>query len=318
MKHVMSAAMFAAIFAAQPAFAAEAPVTLSRCDKPIGSIAVVDGDTQGWTKYGLSSPRDLIAAMAVQSNCFTLQSGTAGQPADFLVNAIAGDKEEVDQGTNLAKSALTEGLVRSGMASKMMGSIPFGGQALGMLGGFGGKKKTIAAGLRIISPANGQTLVTGSGSQTKTQMSFGGLGPSGLVASNPWGEAAKAQMAAMGYGDPYAAGAGGYSSSKDGQMLAASFVLAFNNVVAQQAALVAVKPAAGSAGGSGGATPVSTKPGYTTALDTKLFAQPAPGETVRALRAGTALSPTGVREGLFVEVSDAYGTKGWVSVEDLK
>ena len=23
-------------------------------------------------------------------------------------------------------------------------------------------------------------------------------------------------------------------------------------------------------------------------------------------------------EGLFVEVSDAYGTKGWVSVEDLK
>ncbi len=39
---------------------------------------------------------------------------------------------------------------------------------------------------------------------------------------------------------------------------------------------------------------------------------------MRSVRAGTELSPTGKREGLFVEVSDNYGTKGWVSVEDLK
>jgi len=317
MKYSLPTAALAVVLSAQPAFAAEAPVSLTRCDKPIGSIAVVDGETQGWTKYGLNSPRDLIAAMAVQSGCFTLQNAASGAPADFLVNAIAGDKEEVDQGTSLAKSALTEGLVRSGMAGKMMGNVPFGGQALSMFGGFGGKKKTIAAGLRIISPANGQTLVTGSGVQTKTQISLGGFGPSGLVASNPWGEAAKAQMAAMGYGDPYAAGNGGYGASKDGQMLASAFVVAFNNVVAQQAALVAVKPAA-VAVPAGGATPVATKPGYTTAVDTKMFAQPADGDAVRSLRAGTALNPTGVREGLFVEVSDAYGTKGWVSVEDLK
>lgn len=314
MKYVLMAATAAAILSTQPAFAADAPVALAKCDKSIGSIAVVDGDTQGWTKFGLSSPRDLIAAMAVQSGCFTLQANGGGAPADFLLNAIAGDKEEVDQGTSLAKTALTEGLVRSGMASKMMGSMPFGGQALGMLGGFGGKKKTVAAGLRVISPATGQTIATGSGEQTKTQMSFGGLGPSGLVASNPWGEAAKAQMAAMGYGDPYAGGAGSYGASKDGQMLTAAFILAFNNVVAQQAALIAVKPAASAAK----ASPVATTPGYTTAIDTKLYAQASKGAVVRALRAGTVLTPSGVREGLFVEVSDAYGTKGWVSVEDLK
>lgn len=314
MKCVLMAATAAAMLSAQPALAADAPVALSKCDKPIGSIAVVDGDTQGWTKFGLSSPRDLIAAMAVQSNCFTLQANGGGAPADFLLNAIAGDKEEVDQGTSLAKTALTEGLVRSGMAGKMLGSVPFGGQALGMLGGFGGKKKTVAAGLRVISPATGQTVATGSGEQTKTQMSFGGLGPSGLVASNPWGEAAKAQMAAMGYGDPYAGGAGSYGASKDGQMLTAAFILAFNNVVAQQSTLLAVKPAASAAK----ATPVATTPGYTTAIDTKLYAQAGKGAVVRALRAGTVLTPSGVREGLFLEVSDAYGTKGWVSVEDLK
>ena len=317
MKYVLLAATAATLLSTQPAFAADAPVALSKCDKSIGSIAVVDGDTQGWTKYGLSSPRDLIAAMAVQSGCFTLQSNGGGAPADFLLNAIAGDKEEVSQGTNLAKTALTEGLVRSGMASKMLGSVPFGGQALGMLGGFGGKKKTVAAGLRVISPATGQTVATGTGEQTKTQMSFGGLGAGGLVASNPWGEAAKAQMAAMGYGDPYATGAGSYGASKDGQMLTAAFIIAFNNVVAQQATLAAIRPAGGAAA-AGKAMPVATTPGYTTAIDTKLYAQAGKGEVVRALRAGTALTPSGVREGLFVEVSDAYGTKGWISVEDLK
>ena len=303
MKYVLLAAVAAL---STPAFAADAPVTLARCDKPLGSIAVVDGDTQGWTKYGLSSPRDLIAAMASQSGCFTLQANGSGAPADFLLNAIAGDKEEVDKGIGLAQTALTEGLVRSGMAGRLAGGMPFGGQALGMLGGFGGKKKTVAAGLRVINPATGQTVVSGSGQQTKTQVSIGGLGGMG---GNPWADAARENIIARGYGDYVNSG---YATSKDGQMLASAFVIAFNAIVAQQAALAAVKP-------SGSAlTPIATKPGDTTAIDTNLYAAPAKGQAVRGLRAGTVLTPSGAREGLFVEVSDAYGTKGWVSVEDLK
>ena len=185
----------------------------------------------------------------------------------------------------------------------------------------GGKKKTVAAGLKVISPATGQVIAAGTGEQTKSQISFGsaGMGPGlGLVSNNPWGDAAREQMKTMGYGDPYAPGGSGYTATKDGQMLTTAFVVAFNNVVAQQSALLAVKPAAGAVAAAAGATPVSTKPAYTTAVDTQLYAKPAKGATVRALRAGTALTPSGGREGLFVEVSDAYGTKGWVSVEDLK
>lgn len=308
MKHLISATLLATV-ALQPALAAkEEPVALAKCDAPIGSIAVVDGEAQGWTKYGLSSPRDLIAAMAVQSNCFTLQATGSNKPADFLINAVAGDKEEIDQTVNTAKGLATEALVRSGAAGSLLGSMGgFGGQAFGMLGGLGGKKKTIAAGLRVISPATGQTIASGSGTQTKTQVSIGGFGG---IGGNPWADAAKAQMTSMGYGD-YANG--GYATSKDGQMLAAAFVTAFNAVVAQKAALVAVKPAATTA-----ATPVATAAAYVTAIDTKLYAKAAKAEVVRAVRAGTSLTPTGGREGLFVEVSDAYGTKGWVSVEDLK
>jgi hypothetical protein len=311
MKHLIPAALLATV-AFQPAFAAkEQPVALAKCDAPIGSIAVVDGEAQGWTKYGLSSPRDLIAAMAVQSNCFTLQATGSNKPADFLINAVAGDKEEIDQTMNTAKGLATEALVRSGAAGSLLGSMGgFGGQAFGMLGGLGGKKKTIAAGLRVISPATGQTIASGSGTQTKTQVSIGGVGGFAGTGGNPWADAAKAQMTSMGYGD-YANG--GYATSKDGQMLATAFVSAFNAVVAQKAALVAVKPAATAA-----ATPVATAAAYVTAIDTKLYAKAAKAEVVRAVRAGTSLTPTGGREGLFVEVSDAYGTKGWVSVEDLK
>lgn len=281
MKRITIAAAMAAVSFGQAAFAADAPVALTKCDKPLGSIAVVDGDTQGWTKYGLESPRGLIAAMATQSGCFTVQSA-GGAPADFLFNAIAGDKEEVDKGIGLAQTALTEGLVRSGMAGSLVSRVPFGGQALGMLGGFGGKKKTIAAGLRVINPGTGQTVISGQGEQSKTSVSIGGLGDMG-----------------------------GYAS-KDGQMLASAFVIAFNNVVAQSSALASARPAAAAV------TQVATKPAFTTAIDTQMYEGPAKGKTVRSLRAGSALTPTGVREGLFVEVSDAYGTKGWVSVEDLK
>lgn len=316
MKYAFYAAI-AAVSLSSHAFAAEAPVALTQCQAPIGSIAVVDGDTQGWTKYGLSSPRDLIAAMAVQSGCFTLQANNAGTPADFLFTAVAGDKEEVDQATGLAKTALTEGLVRSGMAGRMMGGIPFGGQALGMLGGFGGKKKTVAAGLRVISPVTGQVVASGSGQQTKTVMTIGSGGIAG-ISGNPWGDAARAQMTAMGYSDPYAVGSGGYGGSKDGQMLASAFVLAFNNVIGQQAALASVKAARATAAPAAVAIPVATTPGYTTAIDSKLYADAERTSIVRTLRAGTSLTPTGSREGLFVEVSDSYGTKGWVSVEDLK
>ncbi len=42
MKYVLMAATAAAVLSTQPAFAADAPVALSKCDKPIGSIAVVD------------------------------------------------------------------------------------------------------------------------------------------------------------------------------------------------------------------------------------------------------------------------------------
>lgn len=211
---LVSAAILSFALAASPAAAkdAEPPVTIAKCASSYGSIAVVDGETQGWTRYGLGSPRDLIAALAAESGCFSAFDPASGQPATYLLNVIAGDKEEVDRTTSLVSGAGKQA------ANRLVGGL--GGRALGgLMGGLGGRRKTVAAGLRLISPASGQTLLTGTGEVSKTTISIQGLGSFGGT------------------------GAGAYGASKDGQMLVEAFIKAFNAVSGQGAALAAMAPA---------------------------------------------------------------------------
>ena len=285
MRKLMAFAVVVALGTPLSAKDDEPALSLAKCSQNYGMIAVVDGDTQGWTKFGLGSPRELVNAMALESGCFTPHNPASGEPADFLMNVIAGDKEEVDKSINLAKAAVTEGLVRSGAVGSLAGNVPLAGPLLGMFGGLGGKKKTVAAGIRIVSPANGLTLVSGSGEVKKSALTFGG--------ASAWESGVNAA---------------GYGTSKDGKMLAEAFMKAFNAVSAQASILEQVAPAAPS--GASAAT---------VAVDSSMYATPArDGAIVRALRAGTSLKPTGNREGLFVEVTDNFGSKGWVSVEDLQ
>src|SRR3546814_11420816 len=60
-----TAALLAA--ASAPAMAKEEAVALTKCDSSHGTIAIVDGDTQGWSEYGLGPPRELINSLAIDS-----------------------------------------------------------------------------------------------------------------------------------------------------------------------------------------------------------------------------------------------------------
>lgn len=282
---ILTGALSAA--ASCPALAKDEPVQLAKCSESMGSIALVDGDTAGWNQYGLGSPRALINQLAIESGCFTPHNAAGSTPARFLITAIAGSEEEVDQGIQMAKSAAMEGLVRSGAASSLLRGVP-GGALLGAFGGLGGKRKTYAAGLRVVSPASGMTVAAGSGVVKKSTLTFGGGGWANTAAS-----------------------AAGYAGSKDGQALAEAFVIAFNQLVAQ-AATLAQAPQAGPAA-------PAAAPGAVIAVASVMRETPAAsGTELRQLRPGTALTPTGQREGLFVEVTDNFGTRGWVSVEDLQ
>jgi hypothetical protein len=288
----LSALGFAAL-AVTPVYAGKpkAEVEVTKCAAAHGSIAITDGDTQGWAKMGLSSPRGMLGAIVQQSGCFTLHTGAEGKPADYLMSAVAGSQEEIDRTMDAAKGALTTGLVHSGAAGAVLSRVPFGGQMFGMLGGLGGKKKTVTAGLRLVNPANGQTLLSGSGQSQKSTIS--------VLSSTDWIAASQGQL-------------GQYGSSADGKMLTSAFIEAYNTLASQAGALAATRAAAPAA-----PEPAAAK--YIVAVDTKMLAAAsAEADEVRALRAETGLIPTGQKDGLFVEVTDSYGTKGWVSVEDLR
>ena len=278
-----------AMLIAAPASAKDDAVELVTCQESLGTIALVDSPDAGWAQWNLGSPRALIAQLAAQSGCFTMHQAGSSEPARYLVTAIAGSQEEVDQGVDVAKGVATEALLRSGAAGSLLSSVPFGGAALGMLGGLGGKKKTVAAGLTVVSPANGQPLAAGTGSVKSSSLTFRGAG-------GAW---------ARGVAETT-----GYADSRDGQKLTEAFVIAFNQLVAQRAALRAAPAVASAAPAQAGAV---------VAVDTAMMSGTDAGASeVRALRAGTELAPTGRREGLWIEVADNYGTRGWVSVEDLQ
>lgn len=277
-----------ALAAPAPAMAKD-ELALATCEDSLGTIAVVDGDIQGWSDYGLGSPRELINSLAIESGCFTPHSPAAGEPTDFLMNVVAGDSEEVDRSIEAAKSAAMEGLVRSGAAGSILSKVPVGGALIGMFGGLGGKKKRVAAGIKLISPSSGLTIATGNGEVKKSSLSFGGA--SGWAAG---------------------ASAAGYAQSKDGKMLVEAFVIAFNALVAQSETIQSVPRV------QAAVAQAPQEPAAATAIDTVLRAGPdASAAVVRELRQGTQLVPTGNRQGLFIEVEDNYGTKGWISVEDL-
>ena len=284
----LAAAATIALAGTSPALADE-PVELVKCEASLGTIALVDSPNAGWSQWDLGSPRQLLARLATESGCFTPHSGGT-EPARFLVTAVAGTQEEVDQGVDFARSAATEALVRSGAATSILSSVPFGGAALGMLGGLGGRKTTVSAGLTVVNPATGQPLAAGTGTVRSTSLSF--RGSSGAFARG-------------------LAETSGYASSSEGRKLTEAFVIAFNSIVSQGSALTAA-PAASVA-------PAAAATAATVAVDTALRASASPSaEEVRALRAGTALTPTGQRDGLWIEAEDSFGTRGWVSVEDLQ
>jgi hypothetical protein len=294
MKQLISGLVLPALILASPALAkdkgkaGDALPEITKCPSSYGSIALTDGDSQGWSQFGLGSPRELLAAIVAESGCFTSHDPSSGMPATFLMSAVAGSKEEVDKTVDMAKGAAAEGLVRSGALGRMGGGA-FG--ALGMLGGLGGKKKTVSTGLRVLSPATGMTIAAGSAESVKSNITFGGQGGFG------WANAA-------------AGGVTSYTQSKEGTQLAIAFIKAYNSLVAQSGALAAApKPQPPAAPAAAIVTAV---------IDTQIFAQPIKGESLRALRAGSTVTPTGKREGNFAEVKDSFGTIGWVAIEDMK
>ena len=185
---------------------------LEKCDKSYGSLAVAEPQNavvSHLLQYGLQSPVGLIRMMVQQSNCFVVvERGRAMQ--NLMQERQLAESGELRGGSNMGKGqmvtadyVLTPDAVFS---SKDSGGI---GGALGGLGIFGAVAGVVAAGLKFKSAQTSMLLASATGNAEKTDWSMGGL----LVGGGAVG------------------GLGGYTSTPEGKVIAASYLDNWNNIV---------------------------------------------------------------------------------------
>lgn len=199
-----------------------AATDLQHCDKPLGAMAVVEPQdfvVQSLSRYNLGSPTSLIRLMIQQSNCFLVVERGVGMQNMMQERALAGSGE-LRQGSNVgggqmvsADFILTPNVVfaenNAGGAGAALGGL-FGsaGRAIGAVAG-GLKFKEAQTSMLVADARSGLQVAAAEGSSKKADLSLGILGAGGGLAG----------------------AAGGYGSTNEGKVIAASLLDNYNNIV---------------------------------------------------------------------------------------
>ncbi len=282
---------------------------LARCDKPMGALAVVEPQDyvmQALSRYQLGSPSGLIRMMVQQSNCFIVVERGMAMRNMAQERALA-DSGQLRENSNVgagqmvaADFVLTPAVVFSDDNAGGVGGAVGGllGRRNRLLGGVAGgvKFKEAQTSMLVTDARSGVQVAAAEGSAKKADFNFGAL---------------------LGGGGVGGAG-GGYSSTDQGKILAASYADNFNQIVqvvrndpnlqrdvgtlAEEAGTVTV---AGEVFNEGDV--IVPKIG-----NVKLMADPSDGATVVATMArGSEMVYMGASEGNYLQVETADGG-GWV------
>jgi hypothetical protein len=284
---------------------------LQKCAKPIGTLAVVEPQTEimaALSRYKLESPTSLIRMMVQQSNCFlVVERGVAMQNMQQeRALARSGEmQQDANMGGGQMKAAdfiLTPRVLFSegnagGIGGGVAGVLGRRNPVLGAVGG-GLKFKEAQTTILIADARTTVQVAAAEGKAKKTDFGLGMLGFTGgaLV------------------------GAGGYTNTNEGKVVAASFLDNYNNIVTGVLADPAMQKRAESfsaSGLSGG----EVKAGATYAEgdvltpkidNVKLLAEP--GDAARAaatLKKGDELVFLGDEKEGFLRVQGS-AAEGWV------
>lgn len=310
-KTTIATVALAAILFSAPAFAQEKAYgtdrrqpkgtpELPQCASPIGTVAIQQPDRgDWWSALGLSNPEALLKLFASRSNCLRVVSrGVAMQMRTDERNLA--DSGELQRGSNLGKGQvraadyiLVPDIVES---DKNSGGGGLGGAALsglgrgfgGRLGGFGG----VLGGLSV-KTSRAHTLLTLTNARTTEQE---------YVAE---GTAQKSDISlgGGGFGSWGAAVGGGYSSTDIGRVISAAYLNAFVDLIGH---MQGSRP-----GDAEAAAPIQA---YTVTNAAILRGTPSPSSrSVRGFSPGDLVYPTGQKNGVWWEVDDENGNRGWVS-----
>jgi curli biogenesis system outer membrane secretion channel CsgG len=302
---LIARALLLTTLTATAAHADDAGSTVEKCSKKLGVMALAEPQ-HGWnylSHYGLGSPAALLRMMVQQSGCFdVVERGQAMQNIQQERSlAAAGEMRQesnIGKGQMQAADFVMTPNVQIG-ASNTGGIGGLLGGKLGVLGAIAGglKFKEASTSLLVADVRSSIQVAAAEGKATKTDFSIGG-----------WG-----------YGGGGFAAAGGYTSTPEGKLIAASFLDNYNKIVLSirdQGSLIRTGSAAGDANAAGSTQAGAPMPAGQMLMakisNVKAYAEPSrDSKVVATLNRSDELVATGEVKNGFVKV-DSANFSGWV------
>ena len=297
----MTAALAAPAYAqygAKPAPKAATP-ELPRCASPIATVAIQEPEVQWWRSYGLSNPEKLLKLFASRSNCLRVVDRGAGMAMR------KGERELAESGELRRDSGIGRGTVKAadyfiipdlanaddntggGNVAGIAGGL-IGGTVGGVVGGMRSRNMEAQALITLVDSRTTEQVYVAEGTAQKKNISFGAGG------------------GGMGLGAILGAVGGGYSDTDIGKIISAAYFNAFVDLVGY----IQGGGVASGADAKYNAGPVA----QVTTTEVKLRKGPSTSAAiVYTLRQGVLVYPTGARNGVWMEVDDENGNRGWMS-----
>ena len=269
---------------------------LPHCDRPLGRAAIQEPENRWWEGMGLSNPESLLKLFAVKSGCLRIVDRNGGLAMRNLESGL-NSSGDLRRGANLGRGqvAAADYFIIPDIANSNRNS---GGNNIGALagsflpGGFGAlagglsiKKSEAHTLITLVDARSTEQLYIAEGVAQKSDLSFGAGGGGG-----GWGG---------GFG---ALAGGGYSDTDIGKVISAAYFNAFVDLVHYMQNQAPDQASANS-------------PAAAQRTTTVVRARATPAATARivyTLQPGTSVYPTGQRSGVWMEVDDENGNRGWV------
>jgi curli biogenesis system outer membrane secretion channel CsgG len=218
-KSAISGAVAAAFVLASGASWAQSTGQLEKCEETLGTLAVVEDRNAAWfhsfqNQYKLQSTVPIIRMLVQQSNCFVVVERGAAMN-NMMQERNLDRSGETRQGSNFGKGQMVAADFAMNpsisFSAKDTGGI---GGALGGLTSRLGSAGTVAAGIAGgMKTREAATMLTLIDNRSGVQLAAT-EGSSSKMDFNVWG-----------------GGAGGYTNTPEGKVLASAFADAFNNMV---------------------------------------------------------------------------------------
>lgn len=269
---------------------------LPHCARPLGTAAVKEPERDWWSPLGLSNPEAILKFYALRSGCVRMVDRAGGLAMHNQERGL-NESGDLQRGSNVGRGQVLAAdyfiipdIVTQNAHS---GGSNVGGALGGFLpGGFG----ALAAGIHtnsseahvLITLADARTteqMYIAEGAAKKTDLSFGGGGGFGGWA---------------GFG---ALAGSGYTNTDIGKVIMSAYFNAFTDLITY---MQNQQPGAAAAN-----APVASQ---RTTTQVQLRGGPSlTARIVYTLHAGASVYPTGQRNGIWMEVDDENGNRGWMS-----